>query len=122
MADDMKRRREVAAAAFAARRDELKMTQEDVAYRAGVVVKTVYNFETGRWPNGRTRARLERAVGWESGAIERLTAEPEPELPPKLLELASQLSADEKEALVRTVTRWIREQRDEGPSQKAANG
>jgi DNA-binding XRE family transcriptional regulator len=119
MADDTKHRRQIAAAAFAARRDELRLTQEQVAQRAEVVAKTVYNFESGRWPNRRTRRRLELAVDWPPDAIERLAGKPEPELDPKLLELASQLTDDEAEALIR----FLRQVRDEDPGhQQAASG
>jgi transcriptional regulator with XRE-family HTH domain len=118
MADEMKRRRLIAAEAFAARRDELRLTQEQVAARAGIVAKTVYNFESGRWPNSRTRRRLELAVDWPPGAIERLAEEPEPELDPRLVELASRLTDAEKEALVRL----LRQPRDEGSGQQAACG
>lgn len=72
MADDMTRRREIAAAAFIMRRSELGLTQEDVAYRGGIAVKSVHNFEAHRrYPNARTRACLERAVEWPVGEIER---------------------------------------------------
>ena len=117
MADDMKRRRQIAAAAFAARRGELGLSQEDVARRGEIVVKTVHNFEAqGRWPNTRTRARLERAVGWEPGEIARIATVPKPDLDPKLLSLASQLTDEEAEALIL----WLRQSRDEGPDQPAA--
>lgn len=73
MADDtMKRRREIAARAFAERRRELGLTQEQVAQRGGIVVRTVQGFEAGRWPNHSSRARLEEAVGWAPGEIDRV--------------------------------------------------
>ena len=74
MADDtMRRRRELVARRFADRRDQLGLTQEKVAQRADVAVRTVANFESqGRWPNVRTRTRLERAVEWPPGEIARI--------------------------------------------------
>lgn len=117
MADDMKRRRQIVAAAFAQRRKELDLAQEEVARRARVAVKTVYNFETrGRWPNVVTRTRLEEAVNWPPGEIERLAAAPEPALPPDLIALASQLTDEEREALIR----FLQGPRDEGHPQRAA--
>lgn len=75
MPDDMRRRRNIAAAAFAARRRELQLTQEQVAQRGDIVVRSVQNFESqGRWPNARTRASLERAVEWPAGEIERVAS------------------------------------------------
>jgi len=90
----MRRRREVAAAAFIERRRQLGLTQEDIAHLADVVAKTVYNFEVRhRWPNSRTRARLEQAVDWPQGEIERIAGPSRPpvNLPPELLEQAQQL-------------------------------
>src|SRR5215813_11370723 len=122
MADDMKRRRQTVAAAFAQRRKDLDLAQEEVARRGRIAVKTVYNFEArGRWPNVITRNRLEEAVGWPLGEIERLAAAPSPGLDPQLLELASRLTDAEAEALIR----WLRQSRDEGQSSQppaAANG
>jgi len=116
MADDMKRRRDIARRAFKARRGALELTQEDAARRGGVVLRTVQNFEAGKWPNARSRAMLERGVDWPPGEIERLAAKPEPGLDPKLVELASQLTDEEAEALIRL----LRRSRDEGPDQPAA--
>ena len=115
MADEMKRRRQRVAAAFIERRSALKLTQEQVAQRGGIVVRTVQNFEAGRWPNSRSRALLEKAVGWEPGEITRLAEPPRPELDPKLVELASRLTHEEREALIRFL-RGL----DEGPDQRAA--
>jgi len=67
--------RAAAAAAFTARRGELSLTQEEVARRGKVSVRTVQNFEAGKWPHASSRARLERAVGWDNGEIARLVAE-----------------------------------------------
>ena len=78
--------RQRAARAVAARRGELGMTQQELADAAGVDLKTIGNLERrGRWPIARTRARIERALNWESGEMERLAAEPEPSIPPEVL-------------------------------------
>lgn len=81
MADaDMRRRIKVAAAAFAARRGDLGLTQEETARRGNVSVRTVINFESqGTRPNAVSRARLERAVQWPSGEIDRIASPPEDE-------------------------------------------
>ncbi len=69
-----------AARGAVARRGELGLTQEELAVRAGVDIKTIGNFERrGRWPIARTRARIERALGWMPGELDRIaneTAEP----------------------------------------------
>src|SRR5215470_4555994 len=60
------------------------MTQQELADRAQVDVKTVGSLETrGRWPIARSRAGIEKALGWPAGEMERVaSAEPEePELP-----------------------------------------
>lgn len=74
MPDDMKRRREIARHAYIARRGELGLTQEQVARRGDIVVRTVQNFESGKWPNARSRARLEKAVDWPPGEIDRVAS------------------------------------------------
>lgn len=52
----------------AARRGALRMTQADLAEKAGVDVKTVTNLESGgRWPIARNRAKIATALGWEPG-------------------------------------------------------
>lgn len=62
-----------AAAALAARRAELNLTQEQLAQRARVVVRTVaYLEQAERWPQPRTRAAIERAVGWDEGELARI--------------------------------------------------
>lgn len=95
MADDMRRRRELAARAFIMRRKDLGLTQEQVAQRAGVVVRTISNFENGRWPNARTRALIEEAVDWEPGEIERTATPPCSRIDPQLLDAVSRLSSDQ---------------------------
>jgi len=119
MADEMKRRRQRAAAAFTARRGELGLTQEDVAERGQIAPRTVVGFESqGKWPNPRSRARLEKAVGWASGEIARIASAAAPDLDPVLVDLASKLTDAEAEALIR----FLRQSRDEGPDRSAASG
>ena len=103
MADDdslFRRRRRDAARAFTTRRGELDLTQEDVAARAGVSVRTVQGFEAGTWPNPATKARLEKAVGWPPGEIARLAAPPVPFMDPQLLDRVAELDGDAREWLI----------------------
>lgn len=62
--------RERVAKYVVARRGALGLTQEQLAERAGVTVKTVYNLEAGgRWPQARTRGAVEAALQWRSGDL-----------------------------------------------------
>lgn len=62
-----------------ARRGTLGLTQERLAERAGVTVKTVYNLESGeRWPQARTRSAIEDALRWRPGDLARIGAGMEP--------------------------------------------
>jgi transcriptional regulator with XRE-family HTH domain len=71
--------RERVAKYVVARRGSLGMTQEQLAERAGVTVKTVYNLESaGRWPQARTRGAIEKALGWRSGDLTRVGEGGEP--------------------------------------------
>jgi transcriptional regulator with XRE-family HTH domain len=56
------------------RREELGLTQSDVALAAGVRdVKTIRNLETGRnWPNDLTRRGIETALRVEIGTLDRI--------------------------------------------------
>ena len=63
----------------AARRGALGLTQERLAERAQVTVKTVYNLESaGRWPQARTRAAVEAALEWQPGDLMRIAEGDEP--------------------------------------------
>ncbi|GLZ13270.1 hypothetical protein Acsp04_35050 [Actinomadura sp. NBRC 104425] len=63
----------------AARRGALGLTQERLAERAGVTVKTVYNLESAeRWPQARTRAAIEEALEWRPGDLVRIAEGGEP--------------------------------------------
>lgn len=63
------------------------MTQQELADRAGIDVKTIGSLETrDRWPIARTRARIEEALGWPDGEMTRLAEEGEgPLVPPKVV-------------------------------------
>lgn len=100
MPDDMRSRRRNAAQAFAARRGDLGLTQEEVAAKAGVALRTVQSLESTTkptWPNPTTRARLERALGWPAGEIARLASPPKALVDPQLLDRLRELTADERE-------------------------
>jgi DNA-binding XRE family transcriptional regulator len=71
--------RQRAARAVAVRRGELGMTQQELADKAGVDVKTVGSLETrGRWPIARSRVSIERALRWPSGEMDRIATAPDP--------------------------------------------
>jgi transcriptional regulator with XRE-family HTH domain len=62
------------------------MTQQELADAADVDTKTIGNLERrGKWPIARNRAKIEKALGWPPGELERIAAEApeeeEPELP-----------------------------------------
>ena len=83
--------------AVAARRGELGMTQQELADRAGVDLKTVYNLESGtRWPIAKTRAAVSAALQWEGDALTAI-ADEGPELLP---EPAAESAEDEAYAVV----------------------
>ncbi|WP_131736450.1 helix-turn-helix transcriptional regulator [Actinomadura roseirufa] len=81
-----------------ARRGDLGLTQEQLAERASVDRKTIYNLESGeRWPQAGTRSRVERALGWYPGDLVRLSEGQEPieyEPPPPGRELLADLVRD----------------------------
>jgi transcriptional regulator with XRE-family HTH domain len=68
------------------------MTQQELADRAGVDLKTIYNLESGtRWPIAKTRAAVSAALRWEGDALTAIadgnpasepTAAPEPDAEP----------------------------------------
>ena len=61
--------------AIAARRRELDLAQRTLARDKVINAGTLIDVEKGRrWPRDGTRARLERALGWTPGTIERLRA------------------------------------------------
>ena len=59
--------------AAAARRGDMGMTQQQLADAAEADVKTIRDMERGRrWPIATNRAKIEAALGWPSGELERL--------------------------------------------------
>lgn len=59
----------------ASRRRELQMDQAGLARTADVDPKTVRAFERGeRWPRERSRTRIEAALQWPAGSLERIKA------------------------------------------------
>jgi transcriptional regulator with XRE-family HTH domain len=58
---------------------EMALTQEALADKAGVDPTTVNAFLKGRnWPQARTRAKLEVALGWPVGMLARIALGEEP--------------------------------------------
>lgn len=111
MVSDVDSRRQVARAAYIARRGDLGLTQEDVARLADVAVRTVVNWESqGVWPNAKTRARLEKAVQWEPGQLEQLAASVPEGISPETLERLGKLTRPQREWLVG----WLLEHRPRG--------
>ena len=54
-------------------RAEKGLSQADLAVAAGVDPGTVSGLETGRrWPRAGQQVRIEKALGWEPGRIERI--------------------------------------------------
>jgi transcriptional regulator with XRE-family HTH domain len=70
--------------AVSARRGELGLTQQDLADRAGVDLKTVYNLESGaHWPIAKNRGAVAIALGWLPDALAVIRAGRErPATPP----------------------------------------
>ncbi|WP_431240920.1 helix-turn-helix domain-containing protein (plasmid) [Mycolicibacterium aichiense] len=64
-----------AGAAFAARRDELGISQRELAKMRIISAPALIAFEKGRsWPRDKTRAKLEQAVRWPPGTLAKLSA------------------------------------------------
>lgn len=59
--------------AVIARREARGLSQLALARKAGIDPKTLRALETGtRWPQGKNRAAVERALGWRLGALEAI--------------------------------------------------
>ena len=73
-------------AAAIARRSELGLTQKELALKADVAERTIQNLEGGKRPQPLIRGKIEKALGWPSGEMERLASAPEarPEPVPEL--------------------------------------
>lgn len=63
-------------AAVVIRRSELGLTQRDLAAKAGVAERTVQNLEAGTRPQPLIRGKIERALGWPTGEMERIAKAP----------------------------------------------
>ncbi len=64
-----------AGAAFAARRQELAITQRELARKGIITASSLIAFEKGRsWPRERTRATLEEIVRWPAGTLADIAA------------------------------------------------
>jgi transcriptional regulator with XRE-family HTH domain len=64
-----------AGAAFATRREDLGISQRELAARKVISAPALIAFEKGRaWPRERTRALLEEVVRWPAGTLARLRA------------------------------------------------
>lgn len=71
--------RERARAAVSAALAEKQWSVSDLARRAGIDHGTAADFVAGdRWPIHKTQGRIEDALGWSPGTIDRLTHEAEP--------------------------------------------
>lgn len=78
--NDMDQRsKEEVGAIVKARRHELGLTAPDVVSAAGIDPKTYASLEDGtRWPQERTRLRIEPVLQWEAGSIDRLLVSDDP--------------------------------------------
>lgn len=57
------------------RMGELGLTQEDLAARAKLNLSTINTFLNGHtWPQVRTRAKIEVALGWDTGELGRISS------------------------------------------------
>ncbi|WP_313318192.1 helix-turn-helix domain-containing protein [Gordonia sputi] len=75
----MKRTTTQAGAIVAARRRELGLDVAELARTAGVDVKTIRSLEAGeRMPRDSTKAKIERALSWDSGGIDEVMEGREP--------------------------------------------
>ena len=64
-----------AGAAYAARRQELLITQRELARKGIITASSLIAFEKGRsWPRERTRATLEEIVRWPAGTLAAIAA------------------------------------------------
>ena len=62
-------------AAFAGRRQELGITQRELAKKGLITASSLIAFEKGRsWPRERTRAMLEEVVHWPAGTLAGIRA------------------------------------------------
>lgn len=75
----MSRDRARAAQYVIARRGSLNLTREQLAELAGLDVKTIYNLESGeRWPQAKTRGKIEKALRIDYGSLQAVAEGGEP--------------------------------------------
>lgn len=74
-----------------ARREALAMSQEQLAWLAGVSRTTIRNIEADRVEEARTWIDVETALGWKPGGLEAIRSgrDPEPYLPEEALRILS---------------------------------
>ena len=96
--------RQRAALAVEARRGGLGMSREDLAAKAKIDPKTIYNLEkNGKWPIARTRARIETALGWPDGEMARIAADQQPEprrIPPDVLAVIGKYPPEQQRDII----------------------
>ena len=57
------------------RRNDIQLTQEDLAENSGASRRAIQDFESGlRWPRETTLAPLEHALGWDRGYLSEYAA------------------------------------------------
>lgn len=79
---------------------ERELTQEALAEKAGVDPTTVNAFLKGRnWPQVRTRAKLEVALGWPVGMLGRIAMGEEPPRSPLTADELRQLIVEAQEEM-----------------------
>lgn len=92
-------------AAVVIRRSELGLTQKQLAAKAGVAERTVQNLEAGTHPQPLIRGKIEKALGWPPGEMERIVWGADPQPKPEL---------DDDQALLEDLRRVYRDDPD-GP-------
>lgn len=101
------------------------MTQQELADAAGVDIKTIGNLESrGRWPIARTRARIEKALGWEPGELQRIAeSEPkEPEIPPTLMAtIRRTLPPDDQARVIEAIRQTLSGDRSAGEEEESGH-
>lgn len=98
--------KDAAVEAAKTRMDEQTLTQRDLAARAGVDLKTVSNFLTGKtWPRALQRGRIEAALEWPNGTLQQIAngGPPPGETVP---------GVDPNEETIRTLPHLLPEDRD----------
>lgn len=76
------------------KRSELGLTQRELAVKAGVAERTIQNLEAGKRPQPLIRGKIERALGWPSGEMDRIASAPEPQQVDVLADELGQDTAD----------------------------